>query len=96
MSFDDTLRALIADIVREEVRRALADGTPQASTPAEVEYLDDKQVAARVGMSPQTFRQMRCDGEGPPFVRVGRAVRYRWADVSAWLEARTVGRRRVG
>lgn len=30
----------------------------------------------------------RCDG--PPFVRVGRAIRYRTTDLDAWLDARVV------
>lgn len=25
--------------------------------------------------------------DGPPFIKVGRRVRYRWADVDAWLTA---------
>lgn len=30
----------------------------------------------------------RCDG--PPYIRVGRAVRYSLADLNAWLDARRV------
>lgn len=31
--------------------------------------------------------QQRYKGDGPPFVRFGRRVRYRRSDVLAWLEA---------
>jgi hypothetical protein len=37
-----------------------------------------------------TLAVWRCKGFGPPFVRVGRLIRYRKADVLAFLEARTV------
>lgn len=33
--------------------------------------------------------------DGPPFVRLGRAVRYRLADLDAYLEARRVETRRT-
>ena len=36
-----------------------------------------------------TLRKWRCIGEGPRFVRIGRAVRYRKADLDAYAEART-------
>ncbi len=29
-------------------------------------------------------------GEGPPFVKIGRSVRYRLIDLDAWLEQRTM------
>lgn len=29
----------------------------------------------------------RCDGKGPRFVKYGKNVRYRWADVRVWEEA---------
>lgn len=87
MTLDETVRAMIEEIVRAEVARVLKAGGPP---PVEPEYMTDRQVAACVGMSPQTFRQMRCDGEGPPFITVGRAVRYRWSDVVTWFDARKV------
>jgi excisionase family DNA binding protein len=35
-----------------------------------------------------TLYQWRYKGIGPPSIRVGRHIRYRWADVEAWLEER--------
>lgn len=35
----------------------------------------------------QTPRRWRVQGRGPVFVRVGNRVRYRQADVEAWLDA---------
>lgn len=42
---------------------------------------------------PQTLVNWRSNnnGEGPPFVRVGRRVFYRRGDIRRWLQAQTVG-----
>jgi predicted DNA-binding transcriptional regulator AlpA len=37
-----------------------------------------------------TLAQWRYRSEGPPFVRLGRHVRYRREDVDAWLAASAV------
>lgn len=50
---------------------------------------DQKQFADYVGKSPAWAERSRWDGTGPRFIKVGRAVRYRAADVLAWLEANT-------
>lgn len=34
----------------------------------------------------------RSRGDGPQFVKLGRAVRYRWSVLSKWVDAHTVGR----
>ena len=57
---------------------ALTEAEASCYTGAKVSYLR----AARIG---------RCDG--PPYVRMGRAVRYSIADLDAWLLARRVGGR---
>ncbi len=47
-----------------------------------------KQVADRLGISASTLEKARSTGIGnyPPYIKVGRNVRYRPADVEAWLE----------
>ncbi|HYQ36846.1 MAG TPA: helix-turn-helix domain-containing protein [Mycobacterium sp.] len=57
--------------------------------------LDDQlatpeQVAESLNVTTSTLAQQRYRGIGLPYIRVGRAVRYRWADVRAYLDARTV------
>ena len=42
------------------------------------------------GLAVHTLNQMRCNGGGPPFVKAGRAVRYKIAALHAWMEERTV------
>lgn len=48
------------------------------------------ELAAYRGMSRQAVDTERWRGQGPPFVRDGRRVRYRRADVDAWIAARVV------
>jgi excisionase family DNA binding protein len=53
----------------------------------------DSELAPLLGVKRTTLQQWRCRGEGPPFYRVGRAIRYRPAEVQAWLDARRGGGR---
>jgi predicted DNA-binding transcriptional regulator AlpA len=55
--------------------------------------IDEKQLCAELGISSVTATKWRAKAAGPPFIKIGRLVRYRRADVEAWLAARTVGRR---
>jgi len=57
----------------------------------QTEWLSSYELADELGIHPVTPSQWRQAGEGPPYVIVGsRSVRYRRADVEAWLEARRV------
>lgn len=44
-------------------------------------------LAVRLDVCEQTVYRMRRRNEGPPFVRIGRHIKYRRADVEAWLAA---------
>lgn len=55
--------------------------------------IDEKQLCAELGISSVTATKWRAKADGPPFIKVGRLVRYRRADVEAWLTSRTIGRR---
>lgn len=50
--------------------------------------LTTKQVAELTGMSESWFEHQRWLGgdEGPRYVKIGRSVRYRSADVQEWLD----------
>jgi excisionase family DNA binding protein len=48
--------------------------------------LTTAQLSERLQVSESTLRRWRTEGTGPPVVRAGRAVRYRWADVERWLK----------
>jgi len=56
--------------------------------------LSTRQVAELLGAAEITLAQWRARGEGPRFFKIGkRHVRYRLADVLAYRDARTCGRR---
>lgn len=50
--------------------------------------LDTNRAAAKLGMSKQTLANWRLRGNGPPFFKIGNAVRYRPEDMEAWIDAR--------
>lgn len=58
----------------------------QGSAPAIGEYLTTRQVAERTGFSIKALELMRHTRRGPPYFRIGRQIRYSWADVRAWME----------
>lgn len=50
-----------------------------------VTFLSTNQLAERLGLSPGTLANWRSLGKGPRWVKVGRSVRYRSADVFEWM-----------
>lgn len=42
------------------------------------------------GLSNRTMERKRVDGSGPPYVKLGKAVRYRVSDLDAWIQSRVV------
>ena len=56
---------------------------------AGADLLDDKAAAAHLQVSPGTLSVWRSTGRyNLPFFKIGRKVRYRRADLDAWLEKR--------
>ncbi len=52
-------------------------------------YLNTKQAAEYVGLSPDTLHRLRVTGGGPLFARLGRSrVVYRVEDIDQWVEDR--------
>jgi predicted DNA-binding transcriptional regulator AlpA len=49
--------------------------------------LSDRDVEKITGRARSTLQKDRVSGSGIPFIRIGRLVRYRQSDVSAYLEA---------
>lgn len=53
--------------------------------------LTTRQAAEYLGLAKSTLEIWRCRGEnGLPYLKMGRAVRYRLSDLEAWARARTV------
>ena len=55
----------------------------------ENDLLDQTQLARLLGKSEFWVERCRWAGNGVPYVKIGRTVRYRRADVDAWLSAHT-------
>ena len=56
--------------------------------------LDEGAAARLLGLSAHTLRAWRAatrGPKGPRFVRCGRSVRYRLADLESWMAANTFG-----
>ncbi len=47
---------------------------------------DEKGGAAYCGCKTPTLRKRRREGKGPPYIKIGRLVRYRQSDLDAFLE----------
>jgi len=50
--------------------------------------LTTREAADYVRLSKPTLERFRVSGDGPVFVKMGSAVRYRVCDLNAWLETR--------
>jgi predicted DNA-binding transcriptional regulator AlpA len=58
--------------------------SPAPEVPADI--LTEKELAQSYKHSVSLARKWRRTGEGPPFIRLGgKLIRYRRADVEAWL-----------
>lgn len=87
---DDQLEA---EALHAEAVAALEDagGTPPDAAPATAvpaplpapgDYLTTREAAALLGLSVRGLEAMRKRGQGPPYKRIGRAVRYLRADLT--------------
>ncbi len=61
------------------------------NTPKPTEYLKPLEAAQYLRSSPSTLAKLRVYAGGPTYSRIGRAVRYRFADLDAWMDLRTPG-----
>lgn len=60
----------------------------QAPPPRPSPNLKTEEAAKYLNVQPATLEQHRWRGTGPRFVKIGRSVRYRMADLEAFLEER--------
>ncbi len=63
-------------------------GAAPVRPPDDEIHLIDDQLAAREQVSVRTAQRWRTTGEGPPYIKAGKAVRYRLQDVKEWEETR--------
>jgi excisionase family DNA binding protein len=60
-----------------------------STTPQPERLLSIDDVAEIIGLAPGTLRNWRVAGRGPRGARIGGRVRYRRADVDAWITQQT-------
>ena len=82
----DTIKS-IAEGIAGAVADRVADLLRRNDKPINPEYLTANQVAQMTGFSQKALEAYRSQRVGPPFLKVGKNVRYRAADVRAWIEA---------
>ncbi|HXW22032.1 MAG TPA: helix-turn-helix domain-containing protein [Rhodomicrobium sp.] len=64
--------------------------TPSGSgKPRQDEILTESEASKILKLSPRTLQAWRVSGNGPRFHSLGRAVRYRRADLDDWLASRS-------
>jgi predicted DNA-binding transcriptional regulator AlpA len=68
--------------------RLVGRSTAQGGTEA---LLTAHEAAALLSVSASYLAKARMRGEGPRYVKIGRAVRYRHADLAGWIAANSRG-----
>ena len=64
---------------------------PETSTLSPERLLTRAQVEELFGYPSKRFLEVAAiRGDGPPMVKIGRAVRYRVGDLRGWIEARRI------
>ncbi|MFA1701659.1 helix-turn-helix transcriptional regulator [Mycobacterium intracellulare] len=66
------------------------------TAPAPTASVEAAVAAPMIGVGPDTLKMWRRKGIGPAYVKFGNRVRYRVADIEAWLDAHTVTPEPVG
>jgi predicted DNA-binding transcriptional regulator AlpA len=81
----DQLKDQLRDQLREQPKRI----APRIPTRPTNGLLRVREAAARLALSKSTLDKMRCDGRGPPFVKVtSKIVAYDPADLDRYAESR--------
>jgi predicted DNA-binding transcriptional regulator AlpA len=56
-----------------------------------IDLLNENEVARITGLSVASVRRWRLLHQGPRYLKLGAAVRYRSEDIVAWLQSRPTG-----
>jgi hypothetical protein len=56
--------------------------------PEQDEFLDVNETAKRLCVSASYLNKLRIAGDGPPFAKFSKAVRYNWPLVREWAASR--------
>jgi hypothetical protein len=65
----------------------MANDQPKSRSPDDPWHLiRERELAERWKTSRRTLQRWRADGSGPAYILIGGAIRYRWADITAFEE----------
>ncbi|OQA91181.1 MAG: hypothetical protein BWY26_01115 [Elusimicrobia bacterium ADurb.Bin231] len=56
----------------------------------ENEYIDERDLSRLIKRALSSIRNDRFKGQGVPFIKVGRSVRYSYSDAIAFMEQRKI------
>ena len=65
-----------------------AAAVPQRSSAVNFVLLTPKEAATRMKVSLSWLAKARMRGDGPPYIRIGRSIRYRDTDLLQWMKSR--------
>jgi len=66
----------------------VGQAAPVSESPRLSEIIPERHLVEREGVTSRCWRKRRERGDCPPYIRLGRGVFYRAADVAAWEESR--------
>ena len=76
--------------------RKIEGAEPLEATPKSARELNSRErlltpreAADFLRVSPSWLAKARMRGDGPPFVKIGRSIRYRESDLLQWMKSRT-------
>ena len=61
---------------------------PNTQSSKRPQLVPERDAASYLHMAVPTLRKWRVFGDGPPFYKLGRNIRYDIADLDAWIAAR--------
>lgn len=73
----------ITSIIHEAVAQAMASFSPVPRA-----FLNTEEAAHYLSLSTYQLEIWRSQGDGPPYMKLARAVRYSRADLDEWMAAR--------
>jgi hypothetical protein len=66
----------------------LSETSAALTSPAALVLLTPKEAARVLKVSTSFLAKKRLTGDGPPYIKVGRSIRYTQAALLAWMNAR--------
>jgi predicted DNA-binding transcriptional regulator AlpA len=81
---------MIRNMVKEEVSAAMAAARRQPKPKAEKEGLRPKEIQETYGLSAQVLANLRSQGRGPQYHKLGRTVVYSRSEIERYIASHRV------